>query len=143
MNINKALEHFKYKWDKKILIPTEKDIEAYNAIIEYREKQDSINLQQNNNLAKLWIHQLMLLSNTEMYTGERCIQVIDEILEKPVYDWCLELQKQLSIMKFNAIDKEGGSDEELNEALQWKPTEEYVIKFVEQHITRIMNKYEK
>ena len=142
MNINKALEHFEWKF-KNSWKPTKRDVEAYNSIVEWKELQEGYNLSQNESLAKLWIHQLILLSNTEMYTGERCINVIDEILDKSVYDWCLELQKQLSIMKFNALSKEGGSDEELNEALQWKPTEEYVIKFVEQHITRIMNKYEK
>jgi hypothetical protein len=78
-----------------------------------------------------------------MYSGERCIQVLDEILTKSVYDWCLELQKQLSIMRFNSLTKEGASDEELAESLSWKPTEDYVIKFVMKNITRIILKYEK
>ena len=142
MRIDKALENFKWKFENKWK-PTEKDVEAFKAIIEYKEKQESINLQQNNNFAKLWIHQLILLSNSEMYTGERCIQVIDEILSKSVYDWCLELQQQLSIMRFNALSKEGASDEELTEALAWKPTEDYVIKFVNKNITRNILQFEK
>ena len=129
MNINKALEHFKYKWDKKILIPTEKDIEAYNAIIEYREKQDIINLQQNNNLAKLWIHQMILLSNTDMYDGKRCIQVIDEILDKSVYEWCLEMKEQLPMMNFRAAEKRYAGDEELMKAFTFIPKEDDIIKF--------------
>ena len=142
MRIDKALEHFKWKFENKWK-PTEKDVEAFKAIIEYKEKQESINLQQNNNFAKLWIHQLILLSNSEMYTGERCIQVIDEILSKSVYDWCLELQQQLSIMRFNALSKEGASDEELTEALTFKIKEEDVIKFVNKNITRNILQFEK
>ena len=142
MRIDKALEHFKWKFENKWK-PTEKDVEAFKAIIEYKEKQESINLQQNNNFAKLWIHQLILLSNSEMYTGERCIQVIDEILSKSVYDWCLELQQQLSIMRFNALSKEGASDEELTEALTFKMKEEDVIKFVNKNITRNILQFEK
>ena len=142
MRIDKALVHFEWKFNNNWK-PTPKDIEAFNAILDYREKVESINLQQNNNFAKLWIHQLILLSNSEMYTGERCIQVIDEILSKSVYDWCLELQQQLSIMRFNALSKEGASDEELTEALAWKPTEDYVIKFVNKNITRNILQFEK
>jgi hypothetical protein len=142
MNINKSLEHFKWKFENKWK-PTEKDIEAFKSIIEYKELQESINLQHNESFAKMWIHQMILLSNSNMYTGERCIQVIDEILSKSVYEWCLELQNQLSIMKFNAIDKNGGSDEELTEALTFTPEEKNVIKFVEREITRCLNKFEK
>ena len=142
MRISKALEHFKWNLENRWK-PTEKDIEAYKSIIEYKQKVEDENLERNNNLAKLWIHQLILLSNSNMYSGERCIQVLDEILTKSVYDWGLELQKQLSIMKFNSLTKQGASDEELTEALAWKPDEEYVIKFINQNITRIILKYEK
>ena len=142
MRIDKALEHIKWKFNNSWK-PTPKDIEAFNAILDYREKVESINLQQNNNFAKLWIHQLILLSNSEMYTGERCIQVIDEILSKSVYDWCLELQQQLSIMRFNALSKEGASDEELTKALTFKMKEEDVIKFVNKNITRNILQFEK
>ena len=142
MRISKALEHFKWNLENRWK-PTEKDIEAYKSIIEYKQKVEDIVLYHNSNLAKLWIHQLILLSNSNMYSGERCIQVLDEILTKSVYDWCLELQKQLSIMKFNSLTKQGASDEELTEALAWKPDEEYVIKFINQNITRIILKYEK
>ena len=141
MNINRALEHFKWKFENKWK-PTEKDIEAYNSILKYKEHNESYNLCQNELLAKLWIHQLILLSNTQMYDGEQCIRTIDEILEKSVYHWCLELKDKLPIMRFNAISKTG-TDEELIKVLQFTISEEDTIKFVEKHITRIINKYEK
>jgi hypothetical protein len=142
MNINKALEHFEWKF-KNTWKPTPKDIEAYNAIVDYKQRVEDVNLAKNESLAKLWIHQLILLSNTQMYTGERCIQIINEILSKPVYQWCVELQEQLPIMKFNALTKQGASDEELNEALAWKAKEDDVIRLVSKQITEIIFLYEK
>jgi hypothetical protein len=142
MNINKALEHFEWKF-KNTWKPTPKDIEAYNAIVDYKQRVEDVNLAKNESLAKLWIHQLILLSNTQMYTGERCIQIINEILSKPVYQWCVELQEQLPIMKFNALTKQGASEEELLEALEWKAKEDDVIRLVSKQITEIIFLYEK
>jgi hypothetical protein len=142
MKIDKALEHFEWKF-KNTWKPTPKDIEAYNAIVDYKQQVDDVNLAKNESLAKLWIHQFMLLSNTQMYTAERCIQVINEILSKPVYQWCTELQEQLPIMKFNALTKQGASDEELLEALAWKAKEDDVIRLVNKKITEIIFLYEK
>ena len=142
MNINKALEHFKWKFENSWK-PTEKDVEAFNSIIAYKEMQESYNLQHNESLAKLWIHQMILLSNTDMYDGKRCIQVIDEILDKSVYEWCLEMKEQLPMMNFRAAEKRYAGDEELMKAFTFIPKEDDIIKFVERNITRIINKYEK
>ena len=142
MNINKALEHFEWKF-KNSWKPTQKDVEAYNSILEYKAYQETYNMNKNESLAKLWIHQMILLSNTDSYTGQRCIQVIDEVLSKSTYDWCLEMREQLPMMNFRALEKIGSTDEDLKKALTSKPTEENIIRFVEKEITRIINKYEK
>lgn len=165
MNIDKALEHFQYKF-KNNWKPTPRDIEAYNAIVEYKELQETKNLSENESLAKLWIHQLILLNETEMYSAERAIQVIDEILSKSVYDWAKKMHEQANIMRFKTIldDKqykdalinlefgkicEIGSTlidekkDEFNKALKAEIKEENVIKFIKQQITRIINKFEK
>jgi len=142
MNINKALEYYKWKYEN-IHKPTEKELEAFNSIIAYKEMQESYNLQHNESLAKLWIHQMILLSNTDMYDGKRCIQVIDEILDKSVYEWCLEMKEQLPMMNFRAAEKRHAGDEELMKAFTFIPKEDDIIKFVERNITRIINKYEK
>ena len=142
MNINKALEHFEWKL-KNSWKPTKKDIEAYNSIVDYKHNQEGVNLSRNESLAKLWIHQMILLSNTDSYTGERCVQVIDEILSKSTYEWCLEMRNQLPMMNFRALEKNGATDEELKKALISKPSEENIIKFVNKEITRIINKFEK
>jgi len=163
MNIDKALEHFKWKMQNKWK-PTETDIEAYNSIIEYKEQQESVNLQQNESFAKLWIHQLMLLSNTNMYDGQRAIQVIDEILEESVYDWCMKLKEQLPMMRFKSVALEkyplpdvynitelrsrnskivAGYETKLTESMKYEISEENIIKFVSNHINRDVNKFEK
>ena len=158
MNINKALEHFKWKMQNKWK-PTETDIQAYNSIIDYKEQQEKKSLQENENLAKLWIHQLILLSNTNMYDGKRSIQVIDEILEESAYDWCMKLKEQLPMMRFKSIALEkyplpdvynvtelrsrnskivAGYETKLTDALKYEITKDNVIKFVATHINRII-----
>lgn len=165
MNINKALEHFNYKF-KNTWKPTQRDVEAFNTIIDYKELQETQAMQENELLAKLWIHQMILLTRTNMYNGERCIQVIDEILSKSVYEWCLILKSEIPLMRFNNIGvdkyqlyKENILDltklseinekiinefeTELTKALKSEISEENIIKFVSQNINRIINKYEK
>lgn len=159
MNIDKALEHFKWKLVetdkngkpiklKSSFKPTKTDLEAYNSILDYKETNERYAVMDNESLAKLWMHQLILLSETNSYTGERCIQVIDEILSKSTYDWCVTLQKSISMMRFNAILKESNgitldNEDRLKEALIHKPKEEDVIKFVNKQINRVINKFEK
>lgn len=165
MSIEKALSHFEWRL-KNSWKPTQRDIEAYNSILEWKELQETKALQENESFAKLWIHQLMLLNNTSMYSAERSIQVIDEILEQSVYDWVKKLHEQINIMAFKSVlNKKGvrgtesilnlleytkkGSNlilenkEELQKALTKETTEENIIKFVESQINRIINKYEK
>ena len=166
MNIEKALEHFQWKF-KNHWQPTKKDIDAFNAIIEFKEMQETNSLANNENLAKLWIHQLILLNESKMYTGERSIQVIDEILSKSVYEWVLILQSKLGLMRFNSISSGNVSNKkdnalnhplnnqqenkelvdlkakELHDALLHQPKEEDVIKFVNSQVNRVINKFEK
>ena len=160
MNIDKALDHFKWKF-KNSWKPTETDIKAYNTIIEFKEMQESINLSENEALAKLWIHQLMLLNDTEMYSSERAIQVIDEILSKSVYEWCIKLRSQANIMRFKTLletseykialkerkplkmheigyKQINDNPEKFKEALNREIKEDDIIKFVERQITRIL-----
>jgi hypothetical protein len=46
-------------------------------------------------------------------------------------------------MKFNALTKQGASEEELLEALEWKAKEDDVIRLVSKQITEIIFLYEK
>jgi hypothetical protein len=165
MNIDKALSHFEWKL-KNHWKPTSKDIQAYNSIIDFRDLQQSENISKNENLAKLWIHQLILLARTNSYDGKRCIQVIDEILNKSVYEWCQILQLEIPMMRFNNIGMDKYSidaetllnrtkmdlinkeivenfENELTENLKYNISEEYCIKFVEKQINRIINDFEK
>lgn len=160
MTINKALEHFDWKF-RNVWKPTKLDVEAINTIIKFKENQESINLSENEALAKLWIHQLMLLNETEMYTAQRAIQVIDEILSHSVYDWALKLHEQTNIMRFRTVLNTDeyrkalikkkpikmqeigskiieGKEDELKDLFTDEVKEENIIKFIENHITRIM-----
>lgn len=165
MNIDKALEHFKWKLQNSWK-PTKSDLEAYNAIIDFKQLQEQEVLTRNESLAKLWIEKLILLNRSKMYDAKRSIQVIDEILDKPLYDLCLVLKNEIPMMRFNSVgsskypieEKDSLNtlkmiernekivaefETELTEALKYEISEENIIKFVEQQINRIINKYEK
>lgn len=135
MNIDKALERLEWRF-KNGWTPKKLDVEAYNAIVAYRKRQSEITTSDNESLAKLWVHQLILLANSNMYSGQRCIQVLDEILSKSVYEWCLVLKDELPAMKFNANGQENVED------LITEISEEDVIKFVNLHINRIISKFD-
>ena len=158
MNIDRAISHFEYKL-KNTWKPTKADIEAYNAIIEYKEKQEDINLEQNENLAKLWVHTLTTLAYTKTYNAEQCINEIDNILKISVYDWCEILREQLPMMRFNSVGNHKyplvdpynitklreRNDKNINEfepglieAHNFKAKIENVVRFVKNHVTRII-----
>jgi hypothetical protein len=165
MNIYKALDHFEYKF-RNSWKPTEADIKAFNAIVRYKKLQEAKTLQQNELLAKLWIHQLILFSRTGGYNGERSIQVLDEILSASVYEWCLVLKDEIPMMRFGSIGSHkyplepkdyynftklknrnkkiiDEFETELTKAMKHEVTEENIIKFVKTQINRIINKFEK
>ena len=142
MNVNKALEHFQWRL-KNSWRPTKRDIEAYNSIIDFKELCESKTLAENELFAKLFIHQLLLLSATNSYSGKRCLQVIEEILSKSVYDWVLTLQNDLHMCKYRHSLENGLNDIKLLEDFTFKPTEKNTIKFVEREVTRLINKFEK
>lgn len=166
-NINQALKDLKWslenKWSDKV---SKRDIETFNSILSYVDMQNSIKMNKNESLAKLWIHQIMLLNNTMSYSAERSIQVIDEILDKSVYEWCLKMHSQANIMAFNSVlgkdntntleyilkpldmrkidsNKLSKKEKECWEALTKEIKEENIIKFVEKEINRIIDKYER
>lgn len=154
MNIEKAISHFRWKFQNKWK-PTEPDIEAYNAIIKFKETQEKINLDNNELFAKMWVHQLILLNESKAYTAERSIQVIDDILSLSMDEWCFKLHSKLSQMRLNSFLEEKYSldldrvfqnekiaeeyKEEIMNILKTDIKEEDVIRFVEKQITRIIN----
>ena len=142
MNITKALEHFQYKF-KNNWKPTQRDIEAYNAIVDFKQLQESETMFKNELFAKMFIHQLILLSNCNSYSGERSLQVIEEILSKSVYEWCKSLKEEIPMMRFRHAVIMGENDEKLLNEFKYTISEENIIKFVEKEVTRLINKYEK
>ena len=165
MNIDKAISHFEYKL-KNSWKPTKADIEAYNAIIDYKETQDNIAVAQNESLCKLFIHQFILMCQTKLYTSETALKSINDILNQSVSSWVDTLRNEIPMLKFNSV----GSDKyplqeqyvwdiprtqqrdakildefqsELMGALMMEVSEEQVIKWVESNVNRIINKYDK
>jgi hypothetical protein len=159
MNIDKALSHFQWKLKNKWK-PTELDVEAYNSILKFKRYHEQQTLQNNTLLAKLWIEKLILLNETKMYSAERSIQVIDEILQESVYSWCVKLHSKLSQMRLNTFLRDKYNDDDLSslnttkmaktnieivdkyekeimDLLKDNIKEEDIIRFVEKHITRI------
>ena len=175
--INKALNHFSFKLIdkdingnvkglKKNFTPTIDDVKAFNVIAEWKELQEAKVLKRNESLAKLFIHQLILLMRSKVYDSKRSIEVIHEILDKPVVQWCETLQNEIPMLRFNAVgnikypiddvnilnqtelnernDKIVEEFEtELTEAMNYTISKEDVIKFVESSLNTIINKYEK
>ncbi|QQV90465.1 hypothetical protein Harreka1_58 [Olleya phage Harreka_1] len=165
MNIDKALSHFKYKLTNSWK-PTPTDIKAYNAILDYKEQQESHVLSQNESLAKLFIHQFILMCSTNLYTSEMALKSIDDILSKSVYDWTMTLKEQIPMMKFNSIGitkypletkdmlnmtlmQERSAKiieeypEELTEAINTEVKEDQICKWVAFEVNRIINKFDK
>ena len=176
MKIDKAISHFKWRLTetdnkggvtlKKNLNPSINDLKALNSIIEYKEQQESHVLSQNESLAKLFIHQFILMCSTNLYTSEMALKSIDYILSKSVYDWTLTLKEQIPMMKFNSIGitkypletkdmlnitlmQERNAKiieeypEELTEALNTEVKEDQICKWVAFEVNRIINKFDK
>lgn len=165
MTIEKALEHFQYKF-KNNWKPTQRDIEAFNSILEYKQFNETRILNENESLAKLWIHQLILMAQTRLHSSETAVKEIDKILDKSVYEWCKILTEEIPMIRFNSIGNYkyplkqedewnitkmqernkkivAEFETELTEAMKMQVDEDKIIKFVEANITRIINKFEK
>ncbi len=165
MEINKALERLEWRFKSSWKV-NENDIEAFNAILKFKEQTESINLSQNDNYAKMFIHQLILLSRTGLYSGERCLEVINEILNKSVYDWSMILREEIPMIRFNGVSNEkynitpqdilkrgevlkrnekivSECSDELIKELKYEISKDDIIKFVKIEVTKSLNRFEK
>ena len=142
MNIAKALSHLEWKF-KNHWKPTAKDLEAYNSILEWKELTESKNLSQNESLAKLWIHQFLLLAWSQRLDSNNAIKEIDSILKRSVYDWVLVLKKDIPLLKVHLKELNESSHNQMLKDFLELPNEQNLIKFVGDQITRVINVYEK
>ena len=142
MNIAAALSHFEWKF-KNHWKPTKKDLEAYNSILEWKEIIESKNLSQNESLAKLWIHQFLLLAWAQKLDSNNAIKEIDGILSRSVYEWVLVLKKDIPLLKLHLKDLNETSTDKLLDNFLKVPDEDNLIKFVSDQITRVIVNFEK
>lgn len=158
MDINKALEHFAWKFENHWKA-TQKDLDAFNAIIDYKDLNETTNMNSNESLAKLWINTFIMLSLHSKNNSKDSIRQIDEMLSKSVYEWCEILNKDIPHIKLNLLNKNDyiynatkrleqdkqmikENPEAIINALEPVKIED-TIKFVETQITSIINKFEK
>ena len=163
MKINQALEHYKWRLSSN-KNTTQKDIDSYNSIIDFKEQTESKNLSENQSLAKLFIAYFMMLSKKHDLTSAEAKRTIEDILKRSTYEWCCILHNQIKVMHIGTI----GADkypidlneynitkidernkkvvneftEELSKALNTEVEIDSVIKFVESTVTDIINTYE-
>ena len=142
MNIAAALSHFEWKF-KNHWKPTKKDLEAYNSILEWKEIIESKNLSQNESLAKLWIHQFLLLAWAQKLDSNNAIKEIDGILSRSVYEWVLVLKKDIPLLKLHLKDLNETSTDKLLDNFLKVPDDDNLIKFVSDQITRVIVNFEK
>lgn len=161
MTINKAIDHFGWKF-KNVWQPTKKDVEAYNAILDYIDLQQTNNLSENESLAKLFIAYFIMIVKRHGISSKEALNTIDDILKRSVYNWCKVLQSQVKVMHLATIGESYDLNEwnitkidehnqkilqdysqEITEAIQKQTKEEDIIKWVEGIVNGIINEYEK
>jgi len=159
MNIDKALSHFEFKLTeddgngkkrlKKSFKPTGNDIKAFNAIVQYKKKQESKSLYDNESLAKLFLESFMIKMDCNMYTSETALEAISTTLEYTVYELCMKLKEKIPLYKFNNIGEKKYPSiqnkelvekygKELTEALTTEVTEDQVIRWVGSKVNKIL-----
>lgn len=163
MRIEKALEHFKYKF-QNVWKPTKTDIEAYNSIIDYKEIQEQRSISENESLSKLFIAMFISKCQYYNYSSEMALKSIEDILKKDSYYWVKMLHLQLPLFQIQAlgftdikkIDSEDFNElkkhndfifdkyeNEITKALGSKVSEEQLIKWLNSKINTIINTYDK
>lgn len=163
MKIEQAIKHFHYKLSNHWK-PSEADIKAFDTIKDYVIDTNKRQLKDNDLFAKLFIERFILLCRTKCYTSAQAINVIDECLQKSVYDWCMILKDEIPMLRFNSIGahKYPLKDEdiynftktkernrkivaefetELTEAFLEDYNEDKTITFIENTINKLINKH--
>ncbi len=99
MEINQAVKHLTWRLQQNRINPNEKDIEAFNCILNTLNKNYDESLIQDVLFAKLLIERLMLLTMDGKRSMQNAIGVMKESLETPLLSWLKYFQSQVPMIR--------------------------------------------
>lgn len=168
MNIEKAVKHLSWRLSQSKIVPNEKDVEAFNFMIRTINKNHELAVMRDKCFAKLLVEKLLFLTMDGKFTMKQAVNIIEEILETPVYSWAKTFVKEVPSIRFSQVFEKkyieiGLSDDdkknvkkvieakrliisknkkELSDALTEKYSEDDFIKFFNRLVFELINKYQ-
>ena len=113
MNIDKAVKHLSWRLSQPKIIPNEKDIEAFNFMIRTLNKNHEQALVKDKCFAKLLIEKLLFLTIDGRFSMQQAVNIIEEILEAPVYLWAKTFVDRVPLIRFSRVFEKKYVDLEL------------------------------
>ncbi len=107
--VKKALEHLEFRFTKTMK-PTENDIDAYNILVEFKEKQHKEQVNNNQLFGKLFIKyyiELLKYYNTTVFDSEPRKE-INRILDTSIHDLIKEFVKEVNTQELYFKMRENG-----------------------------------
>lgn len=168
MNIEKAVKHLSWRLSQQKIIPNEKDVESFNFMIRTINKNHELAVMRDKCFAKLLIEKLLFLTMDGKFTMKQAVNIIEEILETPVYSWAKKFVNEVPLIRFSQVFEKkyveiGLTDDdrlnaskvleankliisqnqkELSAALTEKYSESEFIKFFNRLVFELINKYQ-
>jgi hypothetical protein len=168
MNIEKAVKHLSWRLSQSKIVPNEKDVEAFNFMIRTINKNHELAVMRDKCFAKLLVEKLLFLTMDGKFSMKQAVNIIEEILETPVYSWAKTFVKEVPSIRFSQVFEKkyieiGLSDDdrknvkkvieakrliisknkkELSDALTEKYSEDDFIKFFNRLVFELINKYQ-
>jgi hypothetical protein len=168
MNIEKAVKHLSWRLSQQKIIPNDKDVEAFNFMIRTINKNHELAVMRDKCFAKLLVEKLLFLTMDGKFSMKQAVNIIEEILETPVYSWAKTFVKEVPSIRFSQVFEKkyieiGLSDDdrknvkkvieakrliisknkkELSDALTEKYSEDDFIKFFNRLVFELINKYQ-
>ena len=103
MNIEKAVKHLSWRLSQSKIVPNEKDVEAFNFMIRTINKNHELAVMRDKCFAKLLVEKLLFLTMDGKFTMKQAVNIIEEILETPVYSWAKTFVKEVPSIRFSQV----------------------------------------
>jgi len=168
MNIEKAVKHLSWRLSQSKIVPNEKDVEAFNFMIRTINKNHELAVMRDKCFAKLLVEKLLFLTMDGKFTMKQAVNIIEEILETPVYSWAKTFVKEVPSIRFSQVFEKkyieiglrdddrknvkkvieakrliiSKNKKELSDALTEKYSEDDFIKFFNRLVFELINKYQ-
>jgi hypothetical protein len=168
MNIEKAVKHLSWRLSQSKIVPNEKDVEAFNFMIRTINKNHELAVMRDKCFAKLLVEKLLFLTMDGKFSMKQAVNIIEEILETPVYSWAKTFVKEVPSIRFSQVFEKkyieiglrdddrknvkkvieakrliiSKNKKELSAALTEKYSEDDFIKFFNRLVFELINKYQ-